>query len=144
MTFLPSHNTASTACRALIVQYPNCILKIIGSQAPIHPKVVRMAQNIEAAAPVWKTSIIAATILGGILFIGGIILAILGSSAESTFTLFGNEFSSTSVGVALAFIGAVLDIIIIQRVLTSVDAASKGKGMSRPGDPEAKKPGTAR
>lgn len=104
-----------------------------------------MAQNIEAAAPVWKTSIIAATILGGILFIGGIILAILGSSAESTFTLFGNEFSSTSIGVALAFIGAVLDIIIIiQRVLTSVDAASKGKGMSRPGDPETKKPGTTR
>ena len=31
-----------------------------------------MAQNIEAAAPVWKTSIIAATILGGILFIGGL------------------------------------------------------------------------
>jgi membrane protein implicated in regulation of membrane protease activity len=103
-----------------------------------------MAQNIEAAAPVWKTSIIAATILGGILFIGGIILAILGATAESTFTLFGTEFSSTSVGVALAFIGAVLDIIIIQRVLTSVDAASKGKGMLRPGDPETKKPGPAK
>jgi len=101
---------------------------------PYSPKGVGMAQNIEAAAPVWKTSIIAATILGGILFIGGIILAILGSSAESTFTFFGNDFSSTSVGVALAFIGAVLDIIIIRRVLTSVDAASKGRGASRTPD----------
>jgi membrane protein implicated in regulation of membrane protease activity len=90
-----------------------------------------MAQNIEAATPVWKASIIAATILGGILFVGGIILAIMGSSAESMFTLFGNEFSSTSVGVALAFIGAVLNIIIIRRVLNSVDAASKGRGSAR-------------
>ncbi|MCC6396082.1 MAG: hypothetical protein IT282_03615 [Bacteroidetes bacterium] len=90
-----------------------------------------MAQNIEAAAPVWKTSIIAATILGGILFIGGIVLAIMGSSAESMFTLFGTEFSSTSVGVALAFIGAVMDVIIIRRVLTSVDAAGKGLGVKR-------------
>jgi hypothetical protein len=33
--------------------------------------------------------------------------------------------------VALAFIGAVLNIIIIRRVLNSVDAASKGRGSAR-------------
>ncbi len=102
-----------------------------------------MAQHIQAATPVWKASIIAATILGGILFLGGIILAILGSTAESVFTLFGNEFSSTSVGVALAFIGAVLDVIIIRRVLTSVDAAGKGGGTQGTREPDKKPSGSS-
>jgi hypothetical protein len=36
--------------------------------------------------------------------------------ADTRFNLFGNEFSSTSVGVSMAFIGGVLVVEVISKV----------------------------
>jgi membrane protein implicated in regulation of membrane protease activity len=85
-----------------------------------------MAIIIKAASPIWKLIILSSSVLGGILLVGGIVLAILGGSAQTAFTLFGNQFSSTSVGVSLAFIGAVIVVIVLRRVLTSVDKITSG------------------
>ncbi|HUT14295.1 MAG TPA: hypothetical protein VMY42_27665 [Thermoguttaceae bacterium] len=60
-------------------------------------------------------------VLGAVLFLGGVVVAIVGRSAETEFTLFGQEFTSTSVGVALAFIGAVVVALTFRRVLKSLD-----------------------
>jgi hypothetical protein len=60
-------------------------------------------------------------ILGSILLVGGVYLALGGGLADTKFTLFGNEFSSTSVGVSMAFIGAVLVVVTFRRILSSVD-----------------------
>jgi hypothetical protein len=48
------------------------------------------------------------SILAAVPLVGGIYLASAQRLAETKFRLFGNDFSSTSVGVSMAFIGAVL------------------------------------
>jgi zinc transporter ZupT len=85
-----------------------------------------MAILIRAASPVWKLIIICASILGGVLLVGGILLAVLSRSAETTIKLLGNELSSTSVGVALAFIGAVLIAVTLAGVLSSLNKVTGG------------------
>jgi hypothetical protein len=87
-----------------------------------------MAILIRAASPIWKLIIVSAAVLSGILILGGILLAIIGGTAQTTIKLFGNEFSSTSIGVALTFIGAVLAVVTLRRVLTSVDNITTGGG----------------
>ncbi|NQT11920.1 MAG: hypothetical protein HQ582_04170 [Planctomycetes bacterium] len=62
--------------------------------------------------------------LGAILLLGGVIVAIVGRSSDTTFTSFGQEFSSTSVGVALAFVGTVMVAFTFRRVLTSLDKSN--------------------
>jgi len=89
-----------------------------------------MAMLIREASPTWKLVVISASILGGVLLLGGILLAILGASAQTTFTLFANRFSSTSVGVALAFIGAVVVVVSLSRVLSSLDRITGGESES--------------
>jgi len=59
--------------------------------------------------------------LGLCLVLGGIALAYMDKSAESSFSLFGNEFSSTSVGLSMAFIGAVVLVTVVVRLLKSID-----------------------
>jgi hypothetical protein len=90
-----------------------------------------MARLIRAAAPIWRLTVIILSALGGLLLMGGIVLAIKGGTTNTAFTLFGNEFSSTSVGVSLAFIGAVMVVAVIRRVLRSVDKITSS---SSPGD----------
>lgn len=63
--------------------------------------------------------------LGAILLIGGVVVAIVGSSSDTTFKLFGQECSSTSVGVALAFIGTVMVALTFRRVLASLDKSQE-------------------
>lgn len=89
-----------------------------------------MAVLIRAASPIWKLIIVSVSILGGVLLVGGILLALLGRSAETTIKLFGNEMSSTSVGVALAFTGAVLVAAALGGVLASVNKVTRGEDQS--------------
>ena len=90
-----------------------------------------MADTIRAASPIWKLIIISISLLGGVLLVGGILLAIVGGSEQTTITLGGNEFSSTSVGVTLAFIGVVLVVAGVRGVLSSIVKIVRGGG---PGD----------
>ena len=96
-----------------------------------------MAVLIRAASPVWRLIVICASILGAVLLVGGILLAVMSRSAETTIKLLGNELSSTSVGVALAFIGAVLVAVTLAGVLFSLNKVTGGDGQA--GDAEARR-----
>jgi hypothetical protein len=87
-----------------------------------------MTRLIRAASPTWRLIIICASVLGGLLLIGGILLAILGSSSHTTLKLFGNEFASSSVGVALVFIGAVTTGMTLRQVLKSLNRMTEETG----------------
>lgn len=60
-------------------------------------------------------------LLAAVLLAGGIYVALADKLASTTFNLLGNQFTSTSIGVSLAFIGAVLGIAAVRRILKSVD-----------------------
>src|SRR5258706_2555524 len=77
--------------------------------------------HVKLASTVLKLIAVLCALLGAILLAGGIYLAGSEKFAFTTFRLFGNDFSSTSVGVAMAFIGAVLVILVFLRILKSVD-----------------------
>lgn len=92
-----------------------------------------MAILIKAATPVWRYIIVAVSVLGGVLVVGGVVLAFKGGAASTSITLFGNQFSSTSVGIAVAFIGAVTIAIVLRRILSSVDRITSGEGPGKAG-----------
>lgn len=79
------------------------------------------AQHVVAATPTHRLLAILVSLLGGILLVGGVYLGFAERFAETTFTLLGNQFTSTSVGVSLAFIGAVMIVATLLRILRSID-----------------------
>ncbi len=91
------------------------------SEAPAH---------VRAASPLLRLISVLGTLLGAILLVGGVFLAVIGGRADTTLVLFGSEFSSTSVGVTMAFIGVVLVGVTFRRILVSVDYLS---GLPGPG-----------
>ena len=81
-------------------------------------------KHVEAARPVHLIILLILGGMGAILLVGGIYLASVNKMANTKFNLFGNEFTSSSVGVAVAFIGVVMLVLTIRRVLKSVDYLS--------------------
>lgn len=79
------------------------------------------AMHVRAGSPLLILISVLGAILATTLFVGGLYLAFADKTANTTFKLFGNDFSSTSVGVSMAFIGAVLAIIVFRRILRSLD-----------------------
>lgn len=79
------------------------------------------AAHVEAASGLLSLILYVAAFLGITLLTGGIYLAFSDKLANTSFRLLGNDFTSTSVGVSMAFIGAVLAILVIRRVLASID-----------------------
>lgn len=77
----------------------------------------------------WRIVAIIGCVFGVLLGIGGIIVAILGHQAETTMNIFGNNVSTTSVGIGLAFLGAVVIAVAIRRILKSVDHATSSDSM---------------
>ena len=77
----------------------------------------------------WRIVAIVGCVFGVILGIGGIVVAILGHQAETTMSFFGNEISTTSVGIGLAFLGAVVVAGAIRSILKSVDHATSSDAM---------------
>jgi hypothetical protein len=77
--------------------------------------------HVRSASPVLILISVLGAILSIVLLVGGVYLAFADKVASTTFRLFGNDFSSTSVGVSIAFIGAVLAILVFRRILKSVD-----------------------
>lgn len=80
--------------------------------------------HVKTASPILRLVAVLATIIGVLLVLGGIYLANADKLAETKFTILGNHLSSTSVGVAVAFLGAIVIIYILNRVLKSVDHLS--------------------
>jgi len=79
------------------------------------------AAHVRVASPVLRLIAILGGVLGAILLVGGIYLAFAQRLADTKFNLFGNQFSSTSVGVSMAFIGAVMVILTFRRVLRAIE-----------------------
>ena|SRR5271165_1359065 len=66
-----------------------------------------------------------AMILGVCFILGGVALVYLGGTGSTTFTLFGNTFTSQNVGVASIFCGAVLAVLTFRRVVKGVERTSR-------------------
>lgn len=93
-------------------------MSIIRPPSGPHPSV----QHLRSATPLLKLIAILGTALGALLLAGGIYLAVSPARlADTKFTLLGNTFSSTSVGVAMAFIGAVLVITSFRLVVRAIE-----------------------
>ena len=86
----------------------------------MHATQVLSAQHVHVARPVLLVLAVMGSLLGAILFVGGIYLGFLSRMASTDLTLFGNQFSSTSVGVTMAFIGAVMVILTFRKILYTV------------------------
>jgi hypothetical protein len=74
------------------------------------------AEHIRAANPLLKFVTTVVALLGGILFIGGCALAFADKFAATRFILLGSTFTSSSVGVSMVFIGAVMLISVFRRL----------------------------
>ena len=67
--------------------------------------------------------------LGAILFLGGVFATLRGLVGQTQITLFGQQFNSTAVGVALAFIGAVMVILTMRGVLAGLKNSGSGESI---------------
>ena len=63
-------------------------------------------------------------IFGSLLSILGVVLVIIGATGDTEFNLFGQSFKSANVGVAALFIGAVLVVLNVRRLLSSYDKSN--------------------
>ncbi|MFB2654494.1 hypothetical protein [Shewanella seohaensis] len=63
-------------------------------------------------------------IFGVILAILGVILVALGAVGETEFSFFGQTFKSQNIGIASFFLGAVLVVLNVRRILSSYDKKS--------------------
>lgn len=80
-----------------------------------------MAAMIRASEGILKHSMMMSLVMGLALILGGIVLVYLGNTGDTEFTLFGNQFKSTSVGVVGIFCGAVVVVLGQRRSLKSLD-----------------------
>ena len=78
--------------------------------------------HVVVARPVLLLLAILAAVLGLVLAAGGIYLGFFSRLAETQMVLFGNSIRSTSVGVAIAFLGAVVFGYATSRILKTLHA----------------------
>lgn len=72
-----------------------------------------MAALIRAATPILAIVTITSSIIAIALICGGAALVWLHETGATEFTLFGNSFKSSSVGVVGIFCGAVLGVVLL-------------------------------
>jgi len=82
--------------------------------------------RVKAVAPLLLAICLIGAVGGGVLAWFGVQLVQSGNAdAASKITLFGQQLETTSVGVACIFIGAVVMIVTIRRVLKTLDLLGK-------------------
>src|SRR5437870_12029097 len=69
----------------------------------------------------FSTIAILTFVAGSCLAVLGVVLVYLGSKGQTELNLFGQKIKSSNVGISAIFIGAVLIIVNINRVLDSVE-----------------------
>jgi NADH:ubiquinone oxidoreductase subunit 2 (subunit N) len=87
-----------------------------------------MASIIKASEGILKQAMLTTFIMGIALILGGIALVYLGATGNTEFTLFDNQFKSTSVGAVGIFCGAVVVILGQRRSLKSLDRIGEQNG----------------
>lgn len=58
---------------------------------------------------------------GTLLAVLGVVLVAIGSGGDTQFVFFGQSFKSQNVGIASFFLGAVLVVLNVRRILKSLD-----------------------
>jgi hypothetical protein len=87
------------------------------------------ASPLHAATPTLHFIALLTFTIATILVVGGIYLAFSEKPSETDFEVFGNTFSSTSIGLAMAFLGACMFPAVIRRLIKCIEhLASIGKG----------------
>ena len=81
--------------------------------------------HITAANPLLVSIGCFGTLIAMTLVAGGLYLAFADKFSNTQFELFGNEFASTSVGVSMAFMGAVVTIIVFRSIVEAVKYLAK-------------------
>jgi len=87
--------------------------------------------HVKSASPVFPLIAVPAALLGTILYVAGTYLAFSAKFATTEFTIFGYGFSSTAVGICMAFIGGALVILIFRRILACIDHPDSRPDASR-------------
>jgi hypothetical protein len=64
-------------------------------------------------------------ILGGILFLGGVVTCFYRLSGQTQITLFGQQLDTTAVGVAVIFIGALMVVFTVRPILKTLESANR-------------------
>ena len=89
-----------------------------------------MAQLIRATSTILRMVIIGAFMLATVFVGAGIWLVYLGATGDTKFTFFGQTFSSTNVGIAALFLGAVTVVLLLWRSLSTLDNVVRTESMS--------------
>lgn len=115
------HTPVPEFCEKCGFEFPwaGKVSKVKSNKKPLEKD--KSPAHVHAASPLLRLLAILGGLLGAILLVGGIYLANAQNFADTKFNLFGNQFSSTSVGVAMAFIGAVLIILTFRRIIRAIE-----------------------
>jgi DMSO/TMAO reductase YedYZ heme-binding membrane subunit len=82
----------------------------------------RMAALVKEIGKVLRPIIFGAWVLGLAFIVAGIWLVWMGATGTTKFSFFGQEFESTNVGIAALFLGAATLVLLIRRVLKTLDS----------------------
>jgi hypothetical protein len=89
---------------------------------------VIMDDAVYHVAPILSLVSIGAFIVCSLIALLGVVLVYLGSTGDSQMRLFGQELTTTNVGISAIFIGSVSLVLLIRRVMKSLDIAIHTKG----------------
>ncbi|MFI6658072.1 hypothetical protein ACIBL8_21415 [Streptomyces sp. NPDC050523] len=81
-----------------------------------------MAELIKASRSLYVILIVGAYVVPAGIVIAGVVLVALGATGDTQFTLFGQRFQSTNVGIGAIFIGGVVLVLLIRAALHSLNS----------------------
>jgi hypothetical protein len=110
-------------CGARVYFGPSGRIRELHVEGQDHTEVANVIQRVGGSEPhaaLLSQIAVGSFIVGAFLAALGVILVYLGSTGDTEFNLFGQTFKSQSVGVAAIFIGAVLIVLNIRRMLNAI------------------------
>jgi hypothetical protein len=84
-----------------------------------------MAQFVKNTQPILLTIIVGILIVGIVLAVLGAALVYRGAIGETEFNFFGQHFKSTNIGIAAIFVAAAMIVLVLRRILKTVDNTVK-------------------
>ena len=84
-----------------------------------------MFDLIKGIQPILLTIAVGTFLLALAIGFFGVVLIYLGSTGETTFSFFGQTFESTNVGIGALFLAAALEVLVIIRMLKTVEHTTR-------------------
>lgn len=107
----------------------------------------QLPKLISATTPILRIVIIGAFVVGLALGVLGVVFVYLGAAGDTELRFFGQNFTSTNVGIAAVFLGSAMIVLVVRRALKSldagVDAESRSAGPTRKTENEESRYGSA-